>query len=134
MPSTLDISPTKDLMLNICKDTVQNNTGENNNVTDKKHLLVAYDDIEPYPIGGVKAEDVAIMCIGKGLLPWLSKEGKFTMVETLYGADVDGSSISPTTVIQKHIHLYQGFTINSNIYNEEGEIKLIHRNEVQHVI
>ena len=54
MPSTLDISPTKYTMLNICTGTVQNGTRANKNITDKKKLLVAYANIKPYPIGGAK--------------------------------------------------------------------------------
>jgi len=122
MPSMLEISPTKYMMLNICTDTVQNDTGANNNVTDKKQLLVTYKDIESYPIGGVKAEDLVIICTGKGILPWLSQEGKCTMVETLYCADVDGTIISSTIVVIQQIQLYQRFTITANINNEKGEL------------
>ena len=102
------------------------------NETDQKDPLVAYEDIEPYQIGRVKVEDVAIVCTSKRLLPWLSKEVKCTMVDTLYCAEV-GTIISPTTVVQKHINLYQRFTINVSINNETGELELNHRDGVQHI-
>ena len=73
MSSILSIPPTKDLMLNICADTVQTDAGENKNAIDKRHLLVAHKDIEPYLIVGVKAEDVTIICTSKRLLLWFSK-------------------------------------------------------------
>ena len=33
--------------------------GANRNVTDNKDILLQYQDIDPYHIGGVKADDVA---------------------------------------------------------------------------
>ena len=42
-----------------------------------------YTDIESFPIEGVKADKIAIVCTGKGMLPWLSREEKYTMIETL---------------------------------------------------
>lgn len=104
----------------ICTESVQNNTGANRNVTSIKSCIHAYEDVEPFPIGGVKADDVAIICTGKGLLPWLSKEGKLTMVEMLYCTDVEGTIISLTTVVQQHTHLYQGFTIIANVDDGTG--------------
>ena len=103
--STLDISSTKYMMLNICTDIVQKDTGAINNVTGKKQILVVYEDIEPYPIGGVKAQDVVIIFTGKGLLQWLSQEGKCTMVEHLYCTDIHGIIISPTKVVLQYVHL-----------------------------
>jgi len=121
------------MMLNICIYTVKSDTGENNNVTDRKQLLVTYKDIESYPIGGVKAEDLAIICTGKGIPPRLSQEGKCTMIETLYCADVDGTIISSTTVVIQQIHLYQGFTITANINNEKGELNSQKRSTTNHI-
>ena len=87
---------------------------------------MVYEDIELYPIGGDYAEDVVIVCTCKELLPWLSQEGKFTMVKNVYYADVDGTIISPTTVVLQHIHLHQGFAITANIDNEKEGPELIY--------
>ena len=48
----------------ICTERVQNDTGANQVVTNIKHISLEYKDIFPYPIGGVKLDDVAIICIG----------------------------------------------------------------------
>ena len=61
---------------NISTDSVQNDTGANRNVTSKKFSIHTYEYIAPFPIGGVKADDAAIVCTGKWLLPWLSIEEK----------------------------------------------------------
>ena len=37
----------------------QSDMGANRNVTDNKDILLQYQDIDPYHIGGVKADDVA---------------------------------------------------------------------------
>ena len=84
----------------ICTDKVQSDTGANQAVTNNKESLYAYSDIEAYPIGGVKADEVAIVCTGHGLLPWQSQEGQIIMVKLMYCKDVDGTIISPTTVVQ----------------------------------
>ena len=41
--------------INICTETVQSDTGANKAVTNNKNILYSYSDIDPYPIGGVKA-------------------------------------------------------------------------------
>ena len=111
-PSTIPKSSTT---VRICTNTAQNNIGANRCVTSIKSSITAYVDIDPFSIGGVKVDNVAITCTGKGLLPWLSREGKVTLVETLYCADVDCTIISPTTICQYQVHLYQGFTIITNM-------------------
>ena len=69
--------------------------------------MIEYEEIEPYPIGRVKANDIAIVCIGKGLIPLMSKEGQILCIETLYSAEVEGIIISPTTMVQQHTEQYQ---------------------------
>ena len=43
--------------------------GANISVTDKKHPLVDFEEIDPYPIGGVEADNVAIVCTVKDTSP-----------------------------------------------------------------
>ena len=117
----------------ICMDTVQNDTGANRNVTRIKSSMMAYKEIEPFLIGGVKADNVAIACIGKSLLPWLSKEGKVTLVETLDCAEVEGIIMSPTKIVQQHTYVYQRFTIIANVDEGTGILKFVHRDGFQHV-
>ena len=40
--------------------------------------------LKSYLISDVKADDVAIVCTGKGLLPWKTNEDTIIMVRTLY--------------------------------------------------
>ena len=72
-------------------------------------------------------------CTGKGLIPWMSKEGQILCIETLYSAEVEGTIISPTTMVQQHTEQYQGFTIEANVDNGTGDLKLIHRDGVSHL-
>ena len=90
-------------------------------------------DIEPYPIGGVKADDIAITCTGKGYLPWLSKEVICTMVPILYCAEVDGTIVSPTTIVLHYKAQYSGFVIEADTDDGTGTLRLIHRDGVQHI-
>ena len=55
--------------IQICTDKVQSATGANQSVTNNIEELYAYSEIEPYPIGGVNADEVSIVCTGQGLLP-----------------------------------------------------------------
>ena len=83
--------------INICTKFMQNDTGVNRSVTNNMNLLHNYKPIDPYSIGGVKADDVAIVCTGFGFLHWQSKEGRVLHIKSLYCKDVDGTIISPTT-------------------------------------
>ena len=118
--------------INICTETVQSDTGANKAVPNNKELLYSYSDIDPYPIGGVKAEDIAIVCTGQGLLPWQSKEGGLIMVRTLYCAEVDGTIISPTTVIEQNQERYFGFSIDNNCDEGKGILTLKNRDGINH--
>lgn len=60
--------------IHICTDTIQNDTGANRAVTNNIKLLHQYETINSYPIGGVKANEVAISCTGEELLPWETKK------------------------------------------------------------
>ena len=113
--------------IQICTDKVQSDTGANQAVTNNKDSLYAYSDIEAYPIGGVKADEVAIVCTGHGLRPWQSQEGKVIMVKTMYCKDVDGTIISPTTVVQQNEDQYHGFSIESDCDKGRGTLTLKNR-------
>ena len=55
--------------IRICTYKVQCNTWANQAVTSNILSLYACSNIYPYPIGGVKAEGVTIVCTGHGPLP-----------------------------------------------------------------
>ena len=119
-------------LIHICTETIQNDTGANKAVTNNINLLYQYKNITPYPIGGVKADEVAITCTGEGLLPWETKEGDIIMVRTLYCKDVDGTIISPTTVVEQNKDVYKGFTITADCDNGKGLLTLLHRDGHHH--
>ena len=106
--------------------------GANRNVTDNKNILLNYTDITPYPIGGVKADDIAITCTGKGCIPWTSQEGNCIMVETLYCNKVAGTLITPTAVTKQHSDIYQGYNISVNIDSCTGTLQFLHRDGISH--
>ena len=83
-------------------DTIQNDTGANKAVTNNKKILYVYHNIDPYPIGGVNVDNVAITCTGEGIIPWETLKGNIIMVRTLYYKDIGGISISPTTVVHQN--------------------------------
>ena len=119
--------------IKICTDTIQNDTSANKAVTNNKELLYQYQSIQPYPIGGVKAYGVAIVCTGKGLLPWKTNEGTILMIQTLYCKEIDGTIISPTTIVEQNEKEYQGFTNIADCDTGHGTLKLLHRDGVHHV-
>ena len=57
-------SPTDNLQF-----TIQSNMGANRNVTNNRSLLLQYENIPPYPIGGVHTNEVTIECTDKSLIP-----------------------------------------------------------------
>ena len=130
---TTSIPSDTNMSMHICTDTIQNDTEANKNVTSDKSLLYNYEDIAPNPIGGVKEDDVAIVCTGKGFLQWLSNEGTCTLVEILYFIEVNGTIISPTTVVQQYVKTLQGFHTDANVDNGTGVLKLIHHDGISHI-
>ena len=111
---------------------IQCDIGANRCVTDDNTIMENYTAIDPYPIGGVEKDEIAIVCTGKGDIPWYSKEGHKIMVECLYSADCDGTIISPTAVVKNNATLFQGYVIVSDCDNGTGHLKLLHRDGVSH--
>ena len=106
--------------------------GTNRCVTNLKHIIVGYKDIPDYPIGGVGKDAVAIVCTGKGYLPWYSTEGICIMVEVLYSMDCDGTLVSPTNMVTSNSEKFQGFAIDTNCDCGTGNLRLLHRDGVSH--
>ena len=106
--------------------------GANRNVTNNRSLLLQYEIIPSYPIGGVHADELDIECTGKGIIPWTSSNGKQHLIETLYCKDVEGTIISPTTLVTQQSLYYRGFTIITDCDSLSDELKLLHRDGVSH--
>ena len=106
--------------------------GAKRNVTNNQSLLLQYENIPPYSIGGVHASEVAIECTCKGLIPWTSSNEKQHHIKTLYCNDVEGTIISPTNLVTQQSLYYQGFTSITDCDSCSGELKLLHRDGVSH--
>ena len=52
------------------------------------------------------------------------------MAPILFSKEVEGTIVSPTTVVHHHRADYKGFTIVANCDNGEGTLRLINRNSV----
>ena len=113
---------------------IQSDMGANRCVSDNKSIMVNFQEIAPYAVGGVEKEEVAIVCTGKAFIPWYSEEGILNMVECLYSSQCDGTLISPTNVVDSNSDKYHSFTIESNCDNGTGTLKLIHRDGKTHDI
>ena len=92
----------------------ENDTGTSICATYNKHNLEEYRDIDQYPTGGVKIDDVDIICTGEVQLPRQSCEVTVTRIKSFFCKNVDGTIISPTTMILQHKAMYQGFVIEGN--------------------
>jgi hypothetical protein len=76
----------------------QNDGGANRSVTSSKDLLLHYENIDDYGINGVKEGEAAIVCTGRGFLPWRANSGEIILIRCLYCADASGTIISPSDV------------------------------------
>ena len=56
--------------IQICTEKVQSDTGANQTFKNNRDSLYAYIDIDPCLIGGVNADELAIVCTRYGLIPW----------------------------------------------------------------
>ena len=98
--------------------------GANRCVTNLRHIIAGYKDTPDYPIGGVEKDAVAIVCTGKGYLPWYSSEGTCVMVEVLYSADCGGTLVSPTNMVTSNFDKFQGFAIEANCDSGTGRLNI----------
>ena len=116
----------------IRNNRIQSDTGANRCVSDQKHIMTNYHDIEPYHVGGIEADEIAITCTGAGLIPWYSEEGILNLVPCLYSSQCDGTLITPTNVVESNSEKYHSFVIDSNCDNGTGTLKIIHKDGDSH--
>ena len=80
--------------------SAQSDSGANRIVTNEISLLQNIEYITPLPMGGCNANDeAAITCTARGILSLKSKEGQVIKTKAYYSDEVDGTIISPTTVV-----------------------------------
>ena len=110
-------------------NTAQSDSGANQIVTDSLDLLIKTIMIDPLPMGGCnKNDEAAITCTAMGQLPIQAKDGSILYATAYYSAEVDGTIISPTTLVKQHTELYSGWMQHADCDNKSGYITLIGRN------
>ena len=108
----------------------QSDSGANRIVTDQLSLLEKVKEITPTPMGGCnKEEEIAILCTAVGYLPITTDSGDTIKVLAYYSAQVDGTIISPTTIISQHRKRFSGWMQFSDCDNKNGHIQLIGRHK-----
>jgi len=95
-------------------------------------MIGHYDNIPPYIIGGVKKDEIKMMCTGKGLITWYYIEGTRNMAECLYFANCDRTVIKPTNIVEWNKDRYKVFTIESNYEYGTGHLILRNRDGITH--
>ena len=107
----------------------QSDSGANRIVTDCFDLLEDTIMIDPVPMGGCnKNDDIAITCTAMGKLPLKSTNGTILLATAYYSAEVDGTIISPTTLVQQNKDKYSGWMQHADCQNQRGYITLIGNN------
>jgi dUTP pyrophosphatase len=106
---------------------MQSDSGANRVVTDQLNLLENVTFIKDYPMGGCNKEEVAITCTAKGKLKLYDKNNNMIRVDAYYSKDVDGTIVSPTTIIRQHSEKFSSYIQHSDCDTNTGYIKLIGR-------
>lgn len=78
--------------------SAQHNGGANRSVTSNKQILLHYEKIKDYAINGVKEGEPAIICIGKGYIPWRANNGEMILIRCLYCPNASGTILSPSDI------------------------------------
>ena len=107
---------------------MQTDSGANRIVVDDLKLLSNIQPIPPIPMGGCNKNDpAAITCTAVGILHIRSIKGETIRVKAYYSSQVDGTIISPTTIVTQHSDKYLGWLQRSNTDTQKGTITLLGR-------
>ena len=112
---------------------LQNDGGANRSVTNCKHILYEYKDIQPYPIGGINNSDPAIYCTGHGYIKWYSPSKHLILISCYFSSQASGTIISPTDIVCSHIDTFSGWQMTTNIDNSTGIFTLLARDGISHI-
>ena len=113
----------------------QSDSGANRIVTDDITKLIDVHYIDPMPMSGCnKEDDNAIVCTAVGKLPIHTLSGKILKVVCYYSAEVDGTIISPTTIVAQLKDQFYGWMQYANYRNKTGTITLLGHDDVENEI
>jgi hypothetical protein len=102
-------------------------------VTSSKDLLLHYETIPDYAINGVKEGEPAIICIGKGYIPWRSNSGEIILVRCFYCPQASGTILSPSDINAQYSDRYTGWVMDTDYDSKSGTFKLIARDGIHHL-
>ena len=106
----------------------QSDSRANRIVKDDLSILTNVKIIAPYPMGGCnKTDPAAIICTATGELTLTSMDNTKISVKACFSEQVDGTIISPTTMVVQHKERYVGWLQHANIDNKDGTIRLLGR-------
>jgi hypothetical protein len=113
----------------ISSTPAQSDSGANRIVTDDITLLSNVQMIDPYPMGGCNKNDpAAIICTAIGNLQLTAVDGTKIKVKAYFSEQVDGTIISPTTIVVQHKEKFVGWLQHAQVETNQGTIKLLGRN------
>jgi dUTP pyrophosphatase len=113
--------------------TAQNDGGANRSVTSSKDLLLHFETITNYGINGVKEGEAAIICTGRGFLPWRANSGEIILIRCLYCAEASGTILSPSDINSQYSDRYSGWTMTTDHDSKTGIFKLLSRDGINHL-
>ena len=109
---------------------VHYDSGANCSLTDRRELLLYYEDIiGGHPIGGASKGDGSIRATGKGYFPLFTKENYFIPVPMFYYQDSDGTIVSMTATCWLNSDWFHRWTQEVDIFNGASTIRF-HGNRV----
>ena len=113
---------------------VQLDGGANRSLTNDKSILHNYKEIARYPMMGIKDNDVALTCTGKGYIPWCATTGDLLYVPCYYSPDAAETIILPTNVVLSHSHLYNAFSQFGHCTTGKGNVTFYRNQGTSHAI
>ena len=107
-------------------EPAQSDSGANRIVTDNIKLLSDVMWIDDTPMSGCNKNDPeAIVCTAMGKMTLISETNETINVTAYYSPNVDGTIISPTTIVAQHKQHYYGWIQEVNYERKEGTITLL---------
>ena len=107
----------------------QSDSGANRIVTNSLNDLQDVTQIDPIIMGSCNKNDpAALTCTAMGKLPIQSMTGEIILATAYYSSEVDGTIISPTTIVSQFKERFVGWMQYSNCDTDTGDITLIGRN------
>ena len=134
--------PDKSIQINKLNDSdskeptlAQTDSGANRIVTNDISLLKNVTFIDPIPMGGCnKNDEAAITCNAVGYISLRATCGTLLTAKAYYSDEVDGTIISPTTIIRHNNQNFGAWMQYSSVDDNAGHIELIGKHGQKNLI